>query len=159
MEDKELYQHILGLETPWSVAEVKLDLDQQQIDIHVSHPRGTKFCCPECDQSLSCYGKRKGTQRTQRTKLNIDSSCLSLSVFWMPRCPRLCPAGTCFHVINRAVARLTLFEKQEDYVAFERALKLTHERVPLPIYACCRIIGISWFSRKPIRWLLSSFAG
>jgi len=38
MEDKELYQHILGLETPWSVAEVKLDLDQQQIDIHVSHP-------------------------------------------------------------------------------------------------------------------------
>lgn len=55
MEDKELYQHILGLETPWSVAEVKLDLDQQQIDIHVSHPRGTKFCCPECNQSLSCY--------------------------------------------------------------------------------------------------------
>ena len=103
-----------------------------------------------------CPSKRKGTQRT---KLNIDSSCLSLSVFWMPRCPRLCPAGTCFHVNNRAVARLTLFEKQEDYVAFERALKLTHERVPLPIYACCRIIGISWFSRKPIRWLLSSFAG
>ena len=101
----------------------------------------------------------KGKKGTQRTKLNIDSSCLSLSVFWMPRCPRLCPAGTCFHVINRAVARLTLFEKQEDYVAFERAVKLTHERVPLPIYACCRIIGISWFSRKPIRWLLSSFAG
>ena len=55
MEDKELYQHILGLETPWSVAEVKLDLGQQQIDIHVSHPRGTKFCCPVCNQSLSCY--------------------------------------------------------------------------------------------------------
>lgn len=55
----------------------------------------------------------------------------------MPRRPRLCPAGTCFHVINRAVARLTLFEEQEDYEAFERVLKLAHERVPLPIYAYC----------------------
>ena len=55
MEDKELYQHILGLETPWSVDEVKLDLDQQQIDIHVNHRRGTKFGYPECNQSLSCY--------------------------------------------------------------------------------------------------------
>ena len=55
----------------------------------------------------------------------------------MPRRPRLCPAGTCFHVINRAVARLTLFEKQEDYEAFERVLKRAHELVPLPIYAYC----------------------
>ena len=38
---------------------------------------------------------------------------------------------------DRAVARLTLFEKQEDYDAFERVLKLTHERVRLPIYAYC----------------------
>ena len=55
----------------------------------------------------------------------------------MPRRPRNCPAGTCFHVINRAVARLTLFEKQEDYEAFERVLKLAHERVPLPIFGYC----------------------
>ena len=27
----------------------------------------------------------------------------------MPRQPRVCPAGVCFHVLNRAVARLTLF--------------------------------------------------
>ena len=44
----------------------------------------------------------------------------------MPRRPRICPAETCFHVINRAVARLTLFEKQEDYEAFERVLALAH---------------------------------
>ena len=40
----------------------------------------------------------------------------------MPRRPRICPAKTCFHVLNRAVARLTLFEKAEDYEAFERVL-------------------------------------
>ena len=43
----------------------------------------------------------------------------------------------CFYVINRAVARLTLFEKQENYEAFERVLKLAHERVPLPIFGYC----------------------
>ena len=40
-----------------------------------------------------------------------------------------------FHVLNRAVARLTLFEKPEDYEAFERVLAEAHQRVPLPIFA------------------------
>ena len=53
----------------------------------------------------------------------------------MPRRPRKCPAGTCFHVINRAVARLTLFEKESDYEAFDRVLALAYSRVPLPIYS------------------------
>ena len=51
----------------------------------------------------------------------------------MPRRPRICPAGTCFHVLNRAVARLTLFEKEGDYDAFERVLELAHDRFELPI--------------------------
>ncbi|MCA9065595.1 MAG: transposase, partial [Planctomycetaceae bacterium] len=51
----------------------------------------------------------------------------------MPRRPRICPAGMCFHVLNRAVARLTLFEKPEDYEAFERVLEEAVARVPLPV--------------------------
>ena len=55
MEDKELYQHILGLKSPWSVRDVNLDVAAEQIDVRVEHLPGTKFCCPECDQSLACY--------------------------------------------------------------------------------------------------------
>lgn len=55
MQDKELYQHILGLKSPWTVSEVKLDMELQQIDVHVSHPRGTRFACPECGDELACY--------------------------------------------------------------------------------------------------------
>lgn len=51
----------------------------------------------------------------------------------MPRRPRICPAGLCFHVLNRAVARLTLFEKPEDYEAFERVLEEAVTRIELPI--------------------------
>ncbi len=37
----------------------------------------------------------------------------------MPRTKRVCPAGEVFHVLNRAVARMTIFEKPEDYLAFQ----------------------------------------
>ena len=53
----------------------------------------------------------------------------------MPRRPRICPSGVCFHVLNRAVARLTLFEKAEDYEAFERVLEEAVARIPLPIFS------------------------
>ena len=53
----------------------------------------------------------------------------------MPRGSRFCPAGTCFHVLNRAVARLTFFEKEADYEAFERVLEEAFDREPLPIFA------------------------
>jgi len=55
MQDKELYQVILGLESPWSVSEVELDIALGEIRIHVGHPRGTKFGCPECERQLPCY--------------------------------------------------------------------------------------------------------
>lgn len=55
MQDKELYQHLLDLKSPWSVSSVELDTKQQQIHVHVSHPRNTKFCCPECEMELPCY--------------------------------------------------------------------------------------------------------
>ena len=31
-----------------SVSKVALNLEQQQVDVLVEHPSGTKFCCPEC---------------------------------------------------------------------------------------------------------------
>ncbi|MDA0591111.1 MAG: transposase [Planctomycetota bacterium] len=53
----------------------------------------------------------------------------------MPRTKRVCPAGEVFHVLNRSVARLTIFEKPEDYDAFLRVLEETWAIVPLPVFA------------------------
>jgi len=36
----------------------------------------------------------------------------------MPRPKRICPAGEVSHVLDRAVARLTIFETTEDYDGF-----------------------------------------
>ena len=53
----------------------------------------------------------------------------------MARTKRICPAGEVFHVLNRAVARLTIFEKPEDYAAFMCVVEETWEIVSLPISA------------------------
>ncbi len=42
-----------------------------------------------------------------------------------------------YHVLNRAVARLPLFQKADDYEAFERVLSETQERFPTRILAYC----------------------
>ena len=55
MQDKELYQQILGLISPWSVSDVELDHGESEIRVKVGHPRGVKFCCPDCEAQLPCH--------------------------------------------------------------------------------------------------------
>ena len=40
----------------------------------------------------------------------------------MGRSPRITESGVAYHLLNRRVMRLTIFEKDEDYAAFERVL-------------------------------------
>jgi putative transposase len=53
----------------------------------------------------------------------------------MSRGPRNAPGGIVYHVLNRAVARLPLFEKPADYDAFIRVLAETLDLHPLRILA------------------------
>ena len=54
-----------------------------------------------------------------------------------PKTPpeRICPAETVFDCLNRSVARLTIFEKDADYEAFERVLEEARERIGLRLLA------------------------
>ncbi len=85
MQDKELYEQILQLEQPWSVGEIEIDHQREEIRINVEHPRGTKFCCPECDLKLPCHDH--GEQRRWR---HLDSC--QLKTILVARVPRVkCP--------------------------------------------------------------------
>ena len=55
----------------------------------------------------------------------------------MPRGPRHAPGGFVYHALNRAVARLPLFQKKADYDAFERVMALAMEKHPTRLLAYC----------------------
>jgi len=68
----------------------------------------------------------------------------------MSRGPRHAPGGCVYHVLNRAVARLPLFEKPPDYEAFLRVLAEALEEQPMRILA---------FILMPNHWHFCALAG
>jgi putative transposase len=57
----------------------------------------------------------------------------------MPSAARIAPGDIAYHALNRAVARLPLFEKEADFEAFERVLHEAHQRTPSRVLAYCVI--------------------
>jgi putative transposase len=55
----------------------------------------------------------------------------------MPRRPRLATGGIAYHVLNRRVGRLALFEKPADYTSFEKVLAEAYECTNIRIAAYC----------------------
>ena len=55
----------------------------------------------------------------------------------MPRRPRLAAGDLAYHVLNRRVGRLQLFEEPADYAAFEKILAEAHAQTHIRIAAYC----------------------
>ncbi len=68
MESKELYRHLLGLNEPWTVEQVDLDMAKQHVDVFVEHPKGCRFACPQCGQECAVYD-----HLASRTWWHLDS--------------------------------------------------------------------------------------
>jgi transposase len=68
MESKDLYRHLLGLNEPWTVERVDLDMAKQHVDVYVAHPSGTRFACPDCGKACTVYD-----HLAERTWRHLDS--------------------------------------------------------------------------------------
>lgn len=55
----------------------------------------------------------------------------------MPRRPRQATGDVVYHVLNRSVRRMTLFEQDGDYIAFENILEETLQRIDCRLLAYC----------------------
>ncbi|MDI3466567.1 MAG: hypothetical protein OJF50_005388 [Nitrospira sp.] len=55
----------------------------------------------------------------------------------MGRPLRMAPGDCVHHVLNRANGRVSLFEADGDYAAFERVLAATCERIAMRLLAYC----------------------
>jgi transposase len=86
MEQTEFYERLLGLEKPWDVSEVKLDVGGGQVEVFLEHDDGHSWCCPGCGDLAPVYD-----HAAQRTWRHLDTC--QLRTLLKARLPRVeCPA-------------------------------------------------------------------
>jgi transposase len=84
VEDRELYQTILGLSVPWIVARVELREAEQAVHVWAEATEGTVFSCPECGAPAPAH------DHTERRWRHLDT-CQFTTVL-CARVPRIqCP--------------------------------------------------------------------
>lgn len=64
MQDRQLYQQILGITAPWFVERVELKLEAGEVHVHLAHDRQAVWSCAECGEACPLYDH--GTERTWR---------------------------------------------------------------------------------------------
>jgi transposase len=131
MRDTELYRHLLGLETPWTVARVELDAKQHRIDVWVQHGSPKSWPCPDCG-----VGCRLHDHDEERTWRHLDSCHFQTHLH--ARVPRIdCPQHGVLQV------RVPWAEPRSRFtLLFERfAIDVLLE---CDVKAAADILGISW---------------
>src|SRR6267142_6251635 len=55
MQDKELYRQILGIQEPWFVESVDLQLEKGEIHVGLNHRQEVEWKCPDCGKVCGLY--------------------------------------------------------------------------------------------------------
>ena len=131
MQDTELYRHLLGIEAPWTVSQVKVDVGGQRVDVWAEHEEGRPWTCPECRASVGLYD-----HAPERVWRHLDSC--EFRTFLHARPPRVsCPS----HGVRQV--RLPWAEGRSRFTA-------AFERVAIDVLKECDItgargiVGLSW---------------
>ncbi|TDK58684.1 ISL3 family transposase [Sapientia aquatica] len=131
MESKDLYQALLGMQEPWTVKEVSLDMAKQQVDVFVEHPSGSRFKCPECAAECPVYD-----HLGERTWRHLDS-CQFLT-YLHAKPPRIkCPD----HGVKQA--RLPWAEEGSRFTQLFEVLAIDMLRATT-VKQAAQILRITW---------------
>jgi transposase len=55
MRDRELYAQILGIQSPWEVTDVKLDMARAEVRVYLVNRSRKRMPCPECEEPSPGY--------------------------------------------------------------------------------------------------------
>jgi transposase len=131
MRDVELYRHLLGLEPPWTVSQVTLDVTHQQVDVLAEHKKQAGWPCPHCQRTCGLHD-----HEPERTWRHLDSC--QFRTLLHARIPRVkCPEHGVVQV------RVPWAEPRARFtLLFERlAIEVLLET---DISAGARLLGLSW---------------
>jgi transposase len=131
MQDTELYRYLLGIEPPWIVDRIKLDLENQRVDVWASHEEGLRWPCPECGVLVPLYD-----HASERIWRHLDSC--QFKTFLHARAPRV----NCTEHGVRQVPLPWADTKARFTLLFERlAIDVLRE---CDVLGATRILRISW---------------
>lgn len=130
MRDTQLYQQLLGVQSPWRVSGVKLDNEHESIEVRVILKAGAKLRCPVCGK------KTRVKDRRERQWRHLDTcQYQTLIVAPLPRTEcETCGVKTVSPPWAEKGSRFTLL--------FERfAIDVLQE---MSVRGACGVLGISW---------------
>jgi transposase len=58
MQDKELYEKLLGLKAPWFVSDVDLRMEESKVTVKLGHEPLVRFACPLCETDCPIHDHR-----------------------------------------------------------------------------------------------------
>jgi len=131
MQDKELYRYLLGLDPPWTVERVDLNVGDQRVDVWASHEEGLRWPCPECGAMLPLYD-----HTAERVWRHLDSC--QFKTFLHARPPRIdCKK----HGVRQV--RLPWAEEKARFTALFERLAIEVMQA-CDILSAAQILRISW---------------
>ena len=131
MQDTALYQYLLGLQSPWMVSRVNLDVKGQQVDVWAEHPEDAAWACPHCAKTLPLYDHAE-----ERAWRHLDSC--QFQTYLHARIPRVACSE---HGVGQVLV---------PWAAPRSRFTLLFERLAIDVLRQCdvsgatRILRISW---------------
>lgn len=130
MNDRELYQQILGLAHPWKVTDIRLSLADRQVVVVAGYKAGLQLPCPNCGALCGVYDHRKRQWR------HLDTCQLQTLI--EAEVPRVnCPE----HGVQQVV--VSWAEPGGRFTALFEAMVIAWLG-EAPIKAVAGLVGLSW---------------
>ena len=132
MQDTKLFETILGIQAPWTIARVALDTSGERVDLWAEHTDDTRWPCPECQQALACRDHAE-----ERVWRHLDTC--QYQTFLHARVPRVeCPT----HGVRQV--RVPWAEARSRFTQLMERLIIDLILQCSTVTGACRIAGISW---------------
>ena len=136
MDDRALYQTILGLSAPWQVERVELRPEPGEVEVWVPAAAGTGFACPECDAAAPIH------DHVERRWRHLDT-CQFRTLL----CARVPRVRCAVHGVR--TARVPWAEAGARFTALFERLAIAWLRESTPT-AVARRLGLSWAEARGI---------
>jgi transposase len=131
MQDTQLFETILGLETPWHIARVELSTAAQRVDLWTAHDE-IRWPCPECGSALAVFD-----HADERTWRHLDTCQFETHLH--ARIPRVaCPT----HGVKQV--RVPWAEPRSRFTLLMERLVIDVLLQCSTVTGACRLLRISW---------------